>query len=149
MLPPAKWFAGTAIALGILFSWGCSGATGNPPPAPAPQPPSVQQVQLTVALAGAGTGTVTSNPSGINCGQTCSGNFNSGSSVTLTATPATGFSFAGWSGACTGMSICTVTVSSATTVTATFGATLQTINHIIFMAQENRSFDHYFGTMRD
>jgi phospholipase C len=25
---------------------------------------------------------------------------------------------------------------------------LQSINHIIFMAQENRSFDHYFGAMR-
>ena len=29
------------------------------------------------------------------------------------------------------------------------GGTLQTsVNHIIFIAQENRSFDHYFGTMR-
>jgi phospholipase C len=27
-------------------------------------------------------------------------------------------------------------------------ASLQSINHIIFMAQENRSFDHYFGAMR-
>lgn len=25
---------------------------------------------------------------------------------------------------------------------------LQSLNHIIFLAQENRSFDHYFGTMR-
>src|SRR5512132_438751 len=29
------------------------------------------------------------------------------------------------------------------------GNSLQTsVNHIIFMAQENRSFDHYFGAMR-
>jgi phospholipase C len=27
-------------------------------------------------------------------------------------------------------------------------ASLQSINHIIFMAQENRGFDHYFGAMR-
>src|SRR5580698_2772761 len=27
-------------------------------------------------------------------------------------------------------------------------SSLQSINHIIFMAQENRGFDHYFGTMR-
>jgi len=27
-------------------------------------------------------------------------------------------------------------------------ASLQSINHIIFMAQENRAFDHYFGAMR-
>src|SRR6185437_2183560 len=34
-------------------------------------------------------------------------------------------------------------------VTATFAATLQSINHIIFMLQENRSFDEYFGALRD
>jgi len=34
-------------------------------------------------------------------------------------------------------------------VTATFSATLQTINHIVVLAQENRSFDHYFGAMRE
>lgn len=28
------------------------------------------------------------------------------------------------------------------------GASLQSVNHIIFMAQENRGFDHYFGAMR-
>jgi len=34
-------------------------------------------------------------------------------------------------------------------VTATFGGSLQSsINHIILFAQENRSFDHYFGAMR-
>src|SRR5580704_12432218 len=31
---------------------------------------------------------------------------------------------------------------------ATQNSSLQSINHIIFMAQENRGFDHYFGTMR-
>jgi phospholipase C len=34
-------------------------------------------------------------------------------------------------------------------VTANFAATLQAINHIIVMAQENRSFDSYFGAMKD
>src|SRR5579872_2736327 len=28
-------------------------------------------------------------------------------------------------------------------------ASLSSINHIIFLAQENRSFDHYFGALRD
>ena len=28
-------------------------------------------------------------------------------------------------------------------------ATLQSVNHIIFMAQENRGFDHYFGAMHE
>src|SRR6202011_2998354 len=39
-----------------------------------------------------------------------------------------------------------VGLRSTTTTTST--ASLQSINHIIFFAQENRSFDHYFGTMR-
>jgi len=34
------------------------------------------------------------------------------------------------------------------TATAAFGASLQSINHVIFLAQENRSFDSYFGAMR-
>src|SRR5213594_4120608 len=38
--------------------------------------------------------------------------------------------------------------SQAVTLTATLGASLNSINHIIFLAQENRSFDHYFGAMR-
>jgi phospholipase C len=42
---------------------------------------------------------------------------------------------------------CTVSVSS--TITATFTASLQSINHIIFLAQENRSFDSYFGALRE
>jgi len=32
--------------------------------------------------------------------------------------------------------------------TATFAATENVLNHIIFLAQENRSFDHYFGALR-
>src|SRR6266536_334476 len=102
---------------------------------------------LTVTLAGAGTGTVTSSPTGINCPGTCSGTFTNVSQVTLTATPATGFGFAGWSGACTGTAT-TCSVAATASVTATFSASLQSINHIIFLAQENRSFDQYFGAMR-
>ena len=70
--------------------------------------------------AGAGSGTVTSSPSGITCGSTCSASFASGTSVSLTATPAAGSSFTGWSGACTGTGACTVAVTQASSVTATF-----------------------------
>jgi trimeric autotransporter adhesin len=75
---------------------------------------------LSLTLAGTGVGTVTSSPSGINCPGTCSANFNSGTVVTLTATPASGSKFAGWSGACTGTGTCSVTMSAAKSVTATF-----------------------------
>src|SRR5207245_11328652 len=58
-----------------------------------PTPPRPQQTQLTVTLAGSGN--VTSSPSGINCPTTCTANFSSETTVTLTATPAIGFNFSG------------------------------------------------------
>src|SRR5262245_46419032 len=58
---------------------------------------------LTVNHAGTGSGTVTSSPAGIQCGSTCSAPFRSGATVTLTASPAAGSVFAGWSGAITGL----------------------------------------------
>ena len=56
---------------------------------------------LTVNNTGSGSGTVTSTPSGIDCGSTCSAPFDVGTTVTLSATPAPGSRFAGWSGDCT------------------------------------------------
>ena len=76
---------------------------------------------LTIALAGTGTGSVVSNPAGINCGQTCSASFDPGTPVTLTATPGTNSTFAGWSGGnCTGGPTCVVSLSASEQVTAIF-----------------------------
>jgi hypothetical protein len=81
---------------------------------------TLNQYLLSVSKNGTGTGTVTS-PSGINCGADCSETLNHGSMVTLTATPAMGSSFANWSGGGCGMvNPCVVTLTAATTVTATF-----------------------------
>jgi uncharacterized repeat protein (TIGR02543 family) len=77
---------------------------------------------LTVTLAGTGTGTVTSSPAGINCGATCAHSYNFGDTVTLTAAIGTGATFTGWTGACTGTSTCTVSMTQAQNVTATFDA---------------------------
>lgn len=76
---------------------------------------------LSVARAGAGVGTVTSNPAGISCTPTCFSGFTAGTPVTLTATPASGFAFTGWSGDCSGTGTCSVTMSALKNVTATFG----------------------------
>jgi hypothetical protein len=65
-----------------------------------------------------GNGTVTSNPGGINCGNVCQAEFTEGTSVTLTAQPASGSSFSGWNGACSGTGSCTVTMDQARSVTA-------------------------------
>jgi len=84
------------------------------------------KVTLTAAKAGTGSGTMTSssNPASlnqINCGATCSASYESGSVVTLTATPATGSDFTSWSGCDTvSGATCTVTMSAARSVTATF-----------------------------
>ncbi|HYD43534.1 MAG TPA: hypothetical protein VEB43_22075, partial [Anaeromyxobacter sp.] len=59
----------------------------------------------------------------INCGATCAATLASGTTVTLTATPATGSTFGGWSGACTGTGSCVVTMTAARAVTATFNGT--------------------------
>jgi hypothetical protein len=76
---------------------------------------------LTVSKAGTGSGTITSAPAGIDCGATCTASFEQASTVTLTAAPATGSTFAGWSGAgCSGTATCAVTMSAAQSVTATF-----------------------------
>jgi uncharacterized repeat protein (TIGR02543 family) len=78
---------------------------------------------LNVTLSGTGFGSVSSTPSGINCGSTCSAGFVSGQQVTLKAS-ATGANqkstFTGWSGACSGTGTCIVTMSAAKSVGATF-----------------------------
>jgi hypothetical protein len=75
---------------------------------------------LAVSKAGTGSGTVTSSSAGIDCGATCSASFPSGTMVTLTATPDAGSVFTGWSGDCTGVGPCTVTMDQDRAVTGTF-----------------------------
>jgi subtilisin family serine protease len=79
---------------------------------------------LTVAKGGSGSGTVMSSPAGISCGPTCSASFADGAAVTLSATPATGSKFTGWSGGgCSGTSTCQVTLTASTSLTAMFTKT--------------------------
>ena len=81
----------------------------------------IPQFTLTVVKAGTGSGTVTSSPAGITCGSTCSALFDSGTSVTLTATADSGTTFAALTGGgCSGTSTCTVSMTQARNVTATF-----------------------------
>ncbi len=80
-----------------------------------------QQYILTINKGGVGEGTVTSSPAGINCGSDCSESYNTGAAVTLTASPSTDSTFAGWSNAgCTGTGTCIVTMDAVKTVTASF-----------------------------
>ncbi|MGC1583875.1 MAG: choice-of-anchor D domain-containing protein [Candidatus Acidiferrales bacterium] len=93
---------------------------------------------LTVAELGTGTGTVTDDLQAINCSEangittgTCAGNYETGTLVTLTASPAAPSTFAGWGGACansTTSPTCTVTMSAAESVTANFAAAPVSVN---------------------
>jgi hypothetical protein len=75
---------------------------------------------LSVTEDGTGSGTVTSTPASISCGSGCSASYLSGASITLSVTAASGSTFTGWSGACTGTGTCTVSMTATRSVTANF-----------------------------
>lgn len=92
---------------------------------------SVNLPTLAVYMAGTGTGTITSSPGTIDCGSaaagaTCSGTFTLNTFVTLTATPASGSVFGGWSSNCTAVIgnpnplVCQVQMKNNETVGAIF-----------------------------
>ena len=110
-------------------SLGCAGSscTGTIDKARSVQAVFVGPPRLTVAKqkVNKGNGTVTSNPSGIDCGDVCKHNYLLHSTVTLTAAPDENSVFTGWKPAslgCAGSS-CTLTVDKAVGVTAVFTGT--------------------------
>ena len=79
----------------------------------------------TLTAASSGPGRVVSSPAGIDCGTACTAAFDSGSVITLTATPNANAVFVGWSGACTiGLAQCNVSLTDTRTATATFAPQL-------------------------
>lgn len=74
----------------------------------------------TLSVAVVGGGTVSSTPPGIVCPGDCAESYPGGTTVTLTASPATDWLFGGWEGACAGTGRCVVTVDEDLSVTARF-----------------------------
>jgi Divergent InlB B-repeat domain/CARDB/Right handed beta helix region len=102
---PAVDFDGTARPQGAAADIGAYEAGGR----------------VTLSVSKTGGGTVTSSPAGVSCGATCAAPFDRDTTVTLTVTPAAGWTFTGWGGgSCSGTAPCTVTMSGNTSVTATF-----------------------------
>jgi YVTN family beta-propeller protein len=100
-------YTATSVVLSVVASTGGSGT-------------------LIIDDLGTGSGTVTDDLDLLNCtttggviSGTCSGNYASGSIVTLTATPVAGSTFNGWN-TCTGTGTCAVTVTGQQAVSATF-----------------------------
>jgi hypothetical protein len=81
---------------------------------------------LTVSTIGSGTGAVSETPQGQNIctlgSPDCAPSFDAGTLVTLSAAPDPGSTFTGWSGDCSGVGDCQVTMNQARSVTATFTA---------------------------
>ena len=81
--------------------------------------------QFTLSVGRSNPGTVIGTPTGtdraLNCGSACSAKFNSGTAVSLTATPPAGKQFLSWGGACSGtVNTCTVTMSTNLSAQANF-----------------------------
>ena len=103
---------------------------------------------LSVTKSGAGTGSVASSPAGISCGTSCSASYVAGSVVSLIATPTGSGIFTGWSGACTGTGACSVTMSAAQSVTASFAAgTIVTPISLVNLAGATSSTQTYSVTV--
>lgn len=112
-----------ALPSSATFSLTCTSASGlNSTDSVTVNVQAPNQYILNVVRSGQGT--VTSSPSGINCGSTCSASFVQNTNVVLTAVPAAGRIFTGWTvqggGSCAGTGTCTVTMNAGKTVTANF-----------------------------
>jgi len=77
--------------------------------------------QFPLALTIDGAGGVFSDLPGVVCIESCTTQWDPGSKVQLTAVPATGQRFIGWSGTCVGPGTCALSLTGAASVTAHFG----------------------------
>jgi hypothetical protein len=85
----------------------------------------------TLTAAKTGSGAITSIPPGIDCGATCQAAFTKDSTVTLTATPDTDYTFSSWTGCASVVgNTCTVTMDADKTVAATF-AVIPNLNLVV------------------
>ncbi|HEY4511789.1 MAG TPA: IPT/TIG domain-containing protein [Candidatus Paceibacterota bacterium] len=92
-----------------------------------PAPTVTTSYTLTTNVTGAGS----VSGGGVNCGygigSSCTKSLSSGTQVTLSASPYSGYVFSGWSGACSGTGSCSITFDSNKSVSATFSTQTQSV----------------------
>ena len=77
--------------------------------------------RLAVSRAGTGDGTISADSGGVNCPGACSATYDANAVVTLTAAPAPGSLFEGWTGGCQASgTTCVATMSAARFIAAAF-----------------------------
>lgn len=108
---------------------------------------AVPQVTLTVSFSGTGGGSVFSTPSGIDCpASSCSGQFATDSTVTLTAVPNASSAFTGWIGCqTTNGTVCGTFMNSSREVIALFDSAKAQIGTARY-ATLTEAFATNFGT---
>ncbi|MEQ8277230.1 MAG: hypothetical protein RMA76_19660 [Deltaproteobacteria bacterium] len=120
--------AATPDAASRFVGWGGACSGGSPQCAVDVTGPTdvtaefVATRTLQIVKVGSGDGVVSSQPAGIDCGATCTTGFDDGAMVTLSAVPDANSYFVEWTGACSGASTCSVSMTSARSVTARFRA---------------------------
>lgn len=113
---------------GVSYSGVTQPPTPQQPPTVQPPtvPPVVQPSTFTLSVTKSGTGSGTVEGQGIACGTDCSETAAANTRIILSATPAVGSTFTGWTGACSGTAACSVILNSAASVIANFGIIPQT-----------------------
>jgi hypothetical protein len=107
--------SGNTIEAGIYAYAPGSGTFGSP------LPPTVS---LALTADGSGRGSITSSVAKLDCSSSCEEELLTDGEVPLTANPAAGSEFTGWSGACSGSApTCAVTMDEAASVSAHFAET--------------------------
>jgi PKD repeat protein len=113
--------SGLTNGTSYTFTVTATNAAGTGPASAPSDSVTPSSISYSLSVSVTGNGKVDTTPgTDMACSNSCNQMYTSGTAVTLAAVPATGCSFAGWSGGCSGTGSCVVTMSADMNVTAAF-----------------------------